>query len=1221
MKKYVLGRWLMLTAVATILAAFVFLTVESQDLYAWLDRNRLPLIAVGAVVLGLLAYALPRRAQLELRMRRDSKGQGIEPPEAVDNAAQAAKTHAAQAIDHARDLRFELRQSRRLGWAYDRPWLLLTGDDAVIGRLLPELAERRWLVTGDAVLLWSRAGPDGRPDEHWLKQIYKLRRRRPVDAVVLTLDGTAALPAQRRGAGACNLNLASIAGALHWAAPVYMLDAAQTDRVANGTTAVVGCEFPRRADADSIEAALLTLRHQLADRSVAQLGRNGRNRYAAQLSERLDTRSTPLAGWIAAMGDRQRHRTIDGVFFAPYPAAASRADDGTTSADLPLWQHIGKAARSGPGRRTGSHPERVFAIVALSVIGLWSTGMLISGLSNARELQVTKRAIQALDTATDPAVQLRALLELQHRIDLHEGRTEHHAPLLTRFGLNHDAEMLSALWTPYARASRRALVTPVQQNIEAELVDLGQMQATQIDDQTNRLALEGHKALKTYLMMAQPKRADAGFMMPLLMRYWSTNANLPAGEKLDLSGRLLDFYARHLPVHDDWRIQPREEMVNASRQTLLAVIGVRNSEDTIYQGILDSVGNRYPVQTLSSLTAGTDTRGLFRSAATVPGPFTRQAYEGTIAAAIDDAATRSEVAADWVLDTGQGGRQRSAQSARSPQSADALKQELTSRYFADYADHWQGFMNTLQWEPAPTLPTAIEQLKLMADARQSPVIALMKSLEYQGGAGALKESLSDALVTKAQNMFVGKVEGPQTAKPDSAGPLGASFGPVMRLVAQGNGNGEAGAGTNSDLSLQRFMERVTTLRLRLQRISDSADADAQAKQIAQSLFQGKGSELADTQAYAQLIAAGLGAQWAGMGDALFVQPVVQATQTVVQPAQASLNDAWRQAIAATWNRSFAGRYPFANTDNDASLPELARFLRPQGGLIAAFLSTQLAGVLELQGDRWVPVSTGAKLAVDPAFLKALNTLQRIAGHLLAQGEPQYRFEFKPVPTPGVTDTLLTLDGQKLHYFNQQETWRAMTWPSNDPQSLGTRLQWQTEKAGTNKSFEFSGRWGLVRMLERARVEALDDATYQLTWQAAPDTPAVKLAQAASASATGESGVARRADGSGGGGEDEAEADAEDADSLASHAALTPASTDLAYPLSYMMRTDVGKGPLELLALRGFVLPARIFIVKRPGVVQGTKKTAQMDGPPPLPKAMLDAARHAETPLPGGQRPL
>jgi type VI secretion system protein ImpL len=31
--------------------------------------------------------------------------------------------------------------------------------------------------------------------------------------------------------------------------------------------------------------------------------------------------------------------------------------------------------------------------------------------------------------------------------------------------------------------------------------------------------------------------------------------------------------------------------------------------------------------------------------------------------------------------------------------------------------------------------------------------------------------------------------------------------------------------------------------------------------------------------------------------------------------------------------------------------------------------------------------------------------------LLAQGEPQYRFDFKPIPTPGITDTVLTIDAQ------------------------------------------------------------------------------------------------------------------------------------------------------------------------------------------------------------------
>ena len=32
------------------------------------------------------------------------------------------------------------------------------------------------------------------------------------------------------------------------------------------------------------------------------------------------------------------------------------------------------------------------------------------------------------------------------------------------------------------------------------------------------------------------------------------------------------------------------------------------------------------------------------------------------------------------------------------------------RYFADYAEHWQQFMNGMQWEPAATLPGVVDQL-------------------------------------------------------------------------------------------------------------------------------------------------------------------------------------------------------------------------------------------------------------------------------------------------------------------------------------------------------------------------------------------------------------------------------------------------------------------------------------------------------------------------------
>jgi type VI secretion system protein ImpL len=1070
---------------------------------------------------------------------------------------------ALKPLEH---LRQTLRQQYGFRWRYSRTWLLLTGEDHVIAKFLPGLAEQGWLGLPDMVLLWCKSGQDGQPDNDGLLQLYKLRRRRPVDAVILTTDGESELPAQRRGTVPYGISLARIAEVLHWSAPVYLLDVAQTDAAANGNTPVISCELPRQANTDAIAQALESLRDQLSDRSIEQLIRNKRDRYMGELSVRLDTRAKALADWISGIVSSQRGRiALNGIVCAPYPSPIAADANGEAGADLPLWQYLGESARRHPGRRIGWHPVTVFSTLALTAIGLWSAGMLMSGVLNGRDIHAARQTVTGIQAAPNAAARLHALLALQQQIERYEHRSEHHAPLATRFGLNRDPAVLDALWNSYAQASRRLLIAPIQQDLEASLVDLAQMRTDSLDEQTSRWALGGHQKLKTYLMLAHPERADAAFLAPQLVQHWSTDARITPGEQQDLAERLLRFYAQHLKANPAWRIEPRPELVAGARQTLLAVIGERNAEDTVYQGIINSFDDngrtKYPDQNLVSLTSGTDPRGLVRTAAIVPGVFTRQAYEGYIAPAIEAAAKRTEIASDWVLSDGKPQTQPTT-----GRSAEALQAALTEQYFADYADRWQGFMNSLQWEPAPTLPAAIDQLKLMADTRQSPVIALMKSLEYQGSAGARRDSLSDTLVAKAQDLLGKKAAGPEAIKPDTAGPLGAAFGPVLRLVGQGQ-NANSNPGANGDLSLQRFLDRATALRLRLQQISNSADADAQARQMAQALFQGKGSELADTQAYAQLMAASLGSQWAGMGEALFVRPIAQATQTVLQPAQASLNDAWRQGIAMTWGRAFAGRYPFADTANDASLPELARFLRPQTGLIAAFLGTQLAGVLELQGDQWVPAATGGQaLAFDPAFLKAINTLQRIAAHMLAQGEPQYRFELKPIPTPGLTDTLLTLDGQKLHYYNQRETWQMMAWPANNTQDLGTRLQWQTEKTGTNKSYEFGGRWGLVRMLERARIEPLDSATYQLTWQGKPDTHVdTKAAKTGSSDRPGEG----------------REQDSYDPDSLTARAAKLPPPAEVVYPLSYQMRTEVGQGPLEMLALRGFVLPSRIFVGREP----------------------------------------
>jgi type VI secretion system protein ImpL len=180
------------------------------------------------------------------------------------------------------------------------------------------------------------------------------------------------------------------------------------------------------------------------------------------------------------------------------------------------------------------------------------------------------------------------------------------------------------------------------------------------------------------------------------------------------------------------------------------------------------------------------------------------------------------------------------------------------------------------------------------------------------------------------------------------------------------------------------------------------------------------------------------------------------------------------------------------------------------------------------------------------------------------------------------------------------------------------LQWQTEQAGTSKNFEFAGRWALIRMLERAKVEPIDSATFQLTWQAAPDTRMMRVAAAtapvaaSSTSATTQQPAQRRTDDWNGSARELSTSNAYTAlDSLVTQEPLTAAAANLTYPLSYLMRTDVGKGPLELLALKGFVMPNRMFIDK-PARAANTSTSAS---PPPLPKAAREAAKHAVTPLP------
>jgi type VI secretion system protein ImpL len=1075
------------------------------------------------------------------------------------------------------------------GWRWQRRlrWLLVNGTDERIDQVAPGLKQAGVMHVGETVLVHS--SPDGIEAAKWLGQIRKLRRR-PVDGVVHVAradDMDTELPR----------TLSGIATSLGWAAPVAFLHPVEAKGSPSERFDAVGVFMPDAARRQAREAAarlpdLLTeIEHRSADAGVRLYTRE-KAVWLMEVSKYVSDHAAPIGAAVGRLAASNWLRApLAGVLFAPvFPGAAavpvpvaSNGDDAPAGAVmavpaaevtreqpralLPVWQQIAASMPNYRGRRTGLYWPDVLAWCVLIGAIAWIVLLVISGIGNralAKDAETTASAALTATPGTSSA--LRAQLALQNEIATLEYRQQHGAPWYLRAGIAHNDELLDALWGPYQTVATRNLRQPIVQALEGQLAQLSQVRAD--EQQSHDVQQLAYNHLKAYLMLATTARTDAPFLKTQLLDVWPAPTEMRTGEWLDVSQQLAGFWADHLKVHPEWRINTSMPLVTQMRSTLVNQIGLAASDDVLYQRMLDEARGRYADMSLATLLAGTDAHGLFTTTQMVPGIFTRAAWEGFIEKAIDAAAKEQHVEGDWVLTGVQPVARVSVAAAEgaldAKHDADALRERLRTRYFTDYTAAWGTMLNSFQWIGATSFSGVIDQLTRMTDPQTSPMVAVMKSVQYQGEAGRPSQALTDTLVRKAQGLLGG---GDDATQAPVVNPLDRAFGPLLALMGDTSaapGNSKAGNGNTenaaafSGVSLSRVLTADTTVRLKLQQIQASPDAQAMARGLAQAVFQGKLSDLTQARDDAALTAASLGAQWAGFGQAMFVQPLDASWQAVLQPAAASLNDAWRASVAAPFASSFASRYPFAPTSADASFAEFGRYVRLDTGLINRFVEIELSGVLKRQGDQWVPSELAPQsLQFDPKFLAMLRLIGPLGARLFAQGEAGYHFGIMPQPTPTVTRTELTVDGQPVVYFNQHETWTPLMWPG-DGLNGHASLTWQSLDAGTRIAFDATGDWAFLRMLEKARVKPLDDTRYELVWNSGTGGDAPSAASAA----TGD-----RAEGT-------------------------------TAPLRYVLRTQAGAGPLDLLKLRGFQMPERIFVTGRAGVL-----AAGVPSLPPLPPEM------------------
>lgn len=624
-------------------------------------------------------------------------------------------------------------------------------------------------------------------------------------------------------------------------------------------------------------------------------------------------------------------------------------------------------------------------------------------------------------------------------------------------------------------------------------------------------------------MMAHPDKVDGAFYAQTMQAVQPTRMGISTALWQSLSPDLWAFYISGLPAQPQLKITPDAALVGQSRQVLLQQIGRRNAEGTLYENMLKSVRRNFADVSLEDMTSGTDARRLFTTDETVPGMFTRQAWDGGIQQAIEKAAKSRRDEIDWVLSD-------SRRTVSTDLSPEALKARLTQRYFTDFAGSWLNFLNSLQWNPVQNIADVTDQLTLMSDVRQSPLIALMNTLAWQGQTGEQSEGLSDSIIKSAKDLIGNKdkpVIDQQAAGPQ--GPLDETFGPLLALMGKNKASNVMSA--DNSLSLQTYLTRITRVRLRLQQVASASDPQEMMQTLAQTVFQGKSVDLTDTQQYGSLVAASLGEEWSGFGNTMFVQPLTQAWETVLQPSAASLNERWSRSVVANWRTAFDGRFPFADSKSDASLPMLAEFIRKDSGRIDRFLTTELSGVLHKEGSQWVPDNAHSQgLTFNPAFLKAVNQLSQLSDILFTDGSQGITFELQARPAPQVVETQLTIDGKKLHYFNQMSDWQSFRWPG-ETYKPGTMLTWTSTSAGARLFGDYTGTWGFIRWLEQGKRQQLDRSQWMMSFTA-PD----------------------------------------------------------GRTLQWVLRSQLGSGPLALLGMRNFALPDNIFSVDASAAAQALSTT-------------------------------
>lgn len=615
--------------------------------------------------------------------------------------------------------------------------LLMTGSVSDVEQLAPKLTRELWQEDRGTVLLWG-GDPATPADADWLAALRKLRRR-AVDGMVWVTSGLDGMPATENSAtsGLTPDAMDSVSHALKlryealgWKLPLYVWSLhPRAGEQAGRVTQPVGCLLHANCSPQTLAGQLTGLIPQLTAQGIQQVCGQPQHNFLLALADQLTRKPETVTEPLSVLLNPYRPQPLAGVVFSAPSAEAGRSISHHWGRDN-RWDILPDRMTELPAglrpRKQGVNWMRGMSVAAALML-LWAASMTVSFIANRELVAIAQEQVrQASAEKQSLTLRLHALSALQKTLSQLEYRSQHGAPWYLRAGLSQNDDLLAALFPRYGERAQPLLRDAAAHHLEEQLTAFVQLPPD--SPLREKMTKTAYGQLKQYLMLTRPEKMDAAWFATTLMQDWSQRSGIADAVWQGSGPSLLAFYAASLASHPQWRLPVDDGLVSQVRTRLIRQLGQRNSESTLYQKMLAQVANQYADMRLADMTADTDASRLFSTDEVVPGMFTRQAWEQAVQPAIEKVVAERRDEMDWVLsDT----KQTAAQST----SPEALRARLAERYFADFSGAWLDFLNSLRWQRAATLSDAIDQLTLMADVRQSPLVALMNTLSVQGRTG------------------------------------------------------------------------------------------------------------------------------------------------------------------------------------------------------------------------------------------------------------------------------------------------------------------------------------------------------------------------------------------------------------------------------------------------------------------------------------------------------